>query len=145
MHYTYVLVFFLYIDSNCIFFFQQVIFTFKIESFKILRAKYERSHYQDRKFGIHFGSSSIQGAYYELLQHDCQLCCTNDRILWFKTFQQLKDHMRREHELYYCDLCVDNLKIFTFERKCYTRTELAQHRRKGDVDNTSHRYVIKNN
>lgn len=50
--------------------------------------------------------------------------------------------MRREHELFYCDLCVNNLKIFTFERRCYTRSELALHRRKGDADNTSHRFVF---
>lgn len=31
------------------------------------------------------------------------------------------------------------MKIFSFERKCYTRQELALHRRKGDPDNTSHR------
>jgi hypothetical protein len=47
--------------------------------------------------------------------------------------------MRREHNLVYCDLCVDNLKIFCFERRCYTKQELGYHRRKGDPDNTSHR------
>lgn len=31
------------------------------------------------------------------------------------------------------------LQIFTRERRAYTRAELAQHRRKGDTDDTSHR------
>lgn len=91
---------------------------------------------EDRKFGIIFTTTSIQKAYYQLLEHNCEIC---ERCPPFRNFNQLKEHMRREHELYYCDLCVDNLHIFTWERKCYTRSELAQHRRKGDVDNTSHR------
>lgn len=103
-----------------------------------MKIEVERLNFQDRKFGVHFCTGSIQSAYYQLLQHDCPICIEHQR--WpFKTFQQLKDHMRKEHELYYCDLCVANLKIFTFERKCYNRSELAQHRRKGDTDNTSHK------
>lgn len=106
-----------------------------------MKGRYDGGHFQDRNFGILFASPSIQAAYYELLSHDCPLCSTNHRRFSFKNFQKLKEHMRKDHELYYCDLCVDNLNIFTFERKCYNRTELAQHRRKGDVDNTSHRYI----
>lgn len=30
-------------------------------------------------------------------------------------------------------------KIFSFERRAYTREQLAMHRRKGDPDNKSHR------
>lgn len=95
----------------------------------------------DRKFGIYFTSPNTQKAYYRLLEHNCPICPESERKWPFKTFHQLKDHMRREHELFYCDLCVDNLKIFSFERRCYTRQELGQHRRKGDSDNTSHRFV----
>ncbi|TMW40327.1 hypothetical protein DOY81_014593, partial [Sarcophaga bullata] len=45
----------------------------------------------------------------------------------------------KHHDLYYCDLCVEHLKIFTFERRCYTQAELGLHRTKGDPDNRSHR------
>lgn len=38
-----------------------------------------------------------------------------------------------------CDLCTDNLKIFSNERKYYTRKELARHRKTGDPDETSYR------
>lgn len=31
------------------------------------------------------------------------------------------------------------LQIFTSERKCYPRKDLAQHRRKGDADDTSYK------
>lgn len=41
--------------------------------------------------------------------------------------------------MHFCDLCVETLKIFTFERRCYTQAELVIHNTKGDPDNTSHR------
>ena len=59
-----------------------------------------------------------------------------DKVV-FKTFRQLDQHIRREHEKYYCDLCVTNLRVFTHERKFYNRKDLVEHRRKGDPDDTS--------
>lgn len=52
---------------------------------------------------------------------------------------ELETHLRKEHEKYFCDLCRDNLKAFSHERKYYTRSELARHRKKGDPDETCHR------
>ncbi|CAG9824565.1 unnamed protein product [Phaedon cochleariae] len=117
----------------------KVVFSKVVEKYSILFPKFERSNLQDRKFGLYFCTSDIQKEYQNLLEHRCYICEEGERKWPFKTFQQLKDHMRREHELFYCDICVENLKIFTFEKKCYTRQELAHHRRKGDPDNTSHR------
>nr|CAH7752065.1 unnamed protein product [Callosobruchus chinensis] len=118
----------------------KVIFTRKVEPFASVFPRLEKSNLQDRKFGLYFRTIDIQRAYYKLLEHRCHICDKYEDRKWpFKTFQQLKDHMRREHELFYCDICVENLKIFTFERRCYTRQELGHHRRKGDPDNTSHR------
>ncbi|CAG0891298.1 unnamed protein product [Darwinula stevensoni] len=104
----------------------------------------------------------------------------------FRSFKELRNHVRKEHELFYCDLCVDNVKngaewhllepkgeagsaqkqsgehrlpsvgfepgppacsrrpavalrIFTFERKGYSRSDLARHRRTGDPDDKSHK------
>ncbi|XP_057666436.1 E3 ubiquitin-protein ligase ZNF598 [Diorhabda carinulata] len=118
---------------------QKVLFTKTIEAFSVLLPKFERSNLQDRRAGIIFCTSDIQKAYYKLLEHRCSICEDNERKWPFKTFQQLKDHMRREHELFYCDICTENLKIFSFEKRCYNRQELGLHRRKGDPDNTSHR------
>ena len=39
--------------------------------------------------------------------------------------------------MYFCDLCVTNLKVFTHERKFYNRKNLVEHRRNGDPDDTS--------
>lgn len=119
----------------------QVIFTKEIQPFSTLFAQFQHTNLQDRKFGLIFCSDDVKKAYQKLLENRCVLCSNKDSHTrsTFYTFQQLKDHMRREHGLAYCDLCVDNLKIFPFERKSYTKQELGYHRRKGDPDNTSHR------
>jgi len=88
----------------------------------------------DRKFKICFETEEIQNQYTAMLDHRCPVC--KDKVT-FKTFRQLDQHIRREHELYYCDLCVTNLRVFTHERKFYNRKQLVEHRRKGDPDDTS--------
>lgn len=117
----------------------KVVFTKGKMPYSELLENFKGTNLCDRKFGIIFANVDIQKAYYKILEHRCQTCEDSDKKWPFKTFIQLKDHMRREHGLFYCEICVDNLKIFTFERRCYTRQELAHHRRKGDRDNTSHR------
>lgn len=109
----------------------EVVFTREVKPFKDLVL---RPGISDQTYGIQFMSKAIQDDYRKLLEFVCSVCAQE-----FKNFNQLRDHMRKEHELHYCDLCVKHLMIFAFERRCYTRAELATHRRKGDPDNTSHR------
>nr|SVE83509.1 EOG090X01BP [Daphnia pulex] len=90
----------------------------------------------DKITKIHFESAYLQDVFEKLLVHICYSCPLKPT---FQNLQILKDHLRKEHELFFCDLCVENLKIFSQERRAYTRQELALHRRKGDPDNTSHR------
>ncbi|CAG9860455.1 unnamed protein product [Phyllotreta striolata] len=118
---------------------EKIIFTKSIEPFAVLFPKFERTNLVDRKLGIYFCTSDIQKSYLKLLEHRCNICENNGRKLQFKQFHHLKDHMRKEHELFYCDICTQNLKIFSFEMRCYNRQQLGLHRRKGDPDNTSHR------
>ncbi|XP_051878197.1 E3 ubiquitin-protein ligase ZNF598 isoform X2 [Pristis pectinata] len=47
--------------------------------------------------------------------------------------------MRKQHEMFSCKLCVRHLQIFSYERKWYSRKDLARHRIHGDPDDTSHR------
>ena len=47
--------------------------------------------------------------------------------------------MRRIHGLYYCQLCVEHLRLFSWERKTYRRTELKDHMENGDPDDLSHK------
>ncbi|KAK9883026.1 hypothetical protein WA026_001238 [Henosepilachna vigintioctopunctata] len=116
----------------------KVIFTDQIEPFVSLFPKYSKTDLQDAKYGLIFTTSDIQRAYEKLLENRCSVC-PEEKSWNFKTFGQLKDHMRREHELFYCDICIEHVLIFSSERRTYTRQELGMHRRKGDPDNTSHR------
>lgn len=119
----------------------KVIFTKTIEPFSTLFPKFEKSNLNDQKYGLYFCTLEIKKTYQKLLEHRCKICDRdgNERSWPFPTFQKLKDHMRLKHELFYCDICVQNLKIFSSERRCYNRQELGHHRRKGDVDDKSHK------
>ncbi|XP_006564415.1 E3 ubiquitin-protein ligase ZNF598 [Apis mellifera] len=110
----------------------KVVFTKEIKPFRQLH----KGSLIDTRYNIYFDSSDIQNKFYDLLANVCYIC---KEKLVFNNFNSLKDHMRHQHELHYCDLCVENLKIFSHERRCYTRSDLAQHRRKGDVDDKSHK------
>lgn len=57
----------------------------------------------------------------------------------FSSFIDLKRHMSRVHDLCYCDLCTQHLELFSWERKYYTRQQLALHRKEGDGDDKSHK------
>ncbi|XP_060803091.1 E3 ubiquitin-protein ligase ZNF598 [Amyelois transitella] len=114
----------------------RVIFTETVLPYKELRNKVFNDRLFERQFKIGFCTQEIKNAYDKLLENHCKLC---DKIPPFRTFAMLSEHMRKVHERFFCDLCVKHLKIFTSERKCYTRQELGHHRRKGDLDDTSHR------
>nr|XP_033189916.1 E3 ubiquitin-protein ligase ZNF598 [Bombus vancouverensis nearcticus] len=110
----------------------KVVFTKEIKPFNQLH----KGNLLDTRYNIYFNTLDIQSKFYDLLANVCYIC--KERPV-FSIFNSLKDHMRHQHELHYCDLCVENLKIFSHERRCYTRSDLAQHRRKGDIDDKSHK------
>lgn len=111
----------------------KVIFTQSVRPYREIAGK---SYPGDKEFKIFFDGGPTQNLYEKLLQHVCHIC-TDSKA--YSTFQLLKEHMRKKHELFYCDLCVDNLKIFSHERRAYNRQDLAHHRRKGDLDDKSHK------
>ncbi|XP_070497281.1 E3 ubiquitin-protein ligase ZNF598 [Chironomus tepperi] len=113
----------------------RVIFTKTIDLFLTLD-KTTRSGLYEKKFRIVFADLEIQKAFYHLLEHRCPRC---EESNLFVDFYKLKEHVRKVHEQFYCEICTENLKVFSSERRCYTRSELAQHRRVGDPDNKSHK------
>jgi len=88
----------------------------------------------DQKFKICFENEEIEDEYIKLLGHECTEC--EDKPT-FRNFLQMKRHMNINHKRFYCDLCVDNLKIFSHERKHYDKQGLSDHRVKGDKEDTS--------
>ncbi|XP_050390953.1 E3 ubiquitin-protein ligase ZNF598 [Patella vulgata] len=97
----------------------------KLEKFKIT------------KQNIYLENDEVEKAYKKLLCIKCPIC-TEDKTP-DRTFESLRDHLRKEHTLFFCDLCLKHLNIFPFERKFYNRKDLATHRRVGDADDKSYK------
>lgn len=85
----------------------------------------------NKAHNIYFEDEKAERAYASLLEFRCKVCKMD-----FPAWKELDAHLRREHELFVCDLCADTLKIFSHERKYYTRKDLARHRKVGDPDDT---------
>ena len=85
------------------------------------RRKYEEVENEpfeiDKKYQICFENAYVKRAFKRLLQHRCPVCVVHkddggppeEKI--FVQFKQLDSHVRREHEMFYCDLCVEHLKV----------------------------------
>ena len=103
---------------------QTVVFTQSRAVFSQLKNKVLLA---DRKYRICFETEDLQSEYRDLLSHQCPLC--PDKMM-FRTFAQLERHVRQLHSRHYCQLCLPNTNLFTSERKLYTRSDLASHRRR---------------
>ncbi|XP_066530347.1 E3 ubiquitin-protein ligase ZNF598 [Hoplias malabaricus] len=90
----------------------------------------------EKKYDIYFADGKIFAQYRKILLSECPKCM-EPKV--FSRFEELEQHMRKQHELFCCKLCAKHLKIFSYERKWYNRKELARHRTQGDPDDTSHR------
>lgn len=86
----------------------QVVFTKDIAPFNELKGC---TRLLDKKYNIAFIGHTVQDAFYKLLEHRCALCGNKS----FRRFQDLSEHMKKVHDLFYCDLCVNNLKVIIFE------------------------------
>uniref|UniRef100_A0A665WPF2 RING-type E3 ubiquitin transferase n=1 Tax=Echeneis naucrates TaxID=173247 RepID=A0A665WPF2_ECHNA len=111
----------------------KVVFVKKLDTF--LSLPYQQFPCE-KKHDIYFGDEKIYAQYRHLLLAEC-VRCSEPKV--FSRFQELEQHMRKQHELFCCKLCTKHLKIFSHERKWYNRKELARHRAHGDPDDTSHR------
>ncbi|XP_071330288.1 E3 ubiquitin-protein ligase ZNF598 isoform X2 [Trachinotus anak] len=111
----------------------KVVFVKKLDAFSSL--PYQQFPCE-KKHDIYFGNEKIYAQYRHLLLSEC-VRCSEPKI--FSRFEELEQHMRKQHELFCCKLCTKHLKIFSHERKWYNRKELARHRTHGDPDDTSHR------
>ncbi|XP_059548707.1 E3 ubiquitin-protein ligase ZNF598 isoform X3 [Myotis daubentonii] len=112
---------------------RQVVFGKKLPAFATVRID-QLQH--EKKYDIYFADGKVYALFRQLLQHECPRC---PELPPFGLFGDLEQHMRKQHELFCCKLCLKHLKIFTYERKWYSRKDLARHRMQGDPDDTSHR------
>ena len=87
------------------------------------------------KYNMFFETWDLLDMFVYISVNWCRKC---PRLPPQRTFKKLKEHIK-SHGLYFCDICVDGLKLFPSEFKMYTRSELTIHRRQGDVDDKSHK------
>ncbi|XP_076020628.1 E3 ubiquitin-protein ligase ZNF598 [Genypterus blacodes] len=111
----------------------KVVFVNKLQPFSSL--PYQRFHCE-KIHDIYFSDDKIYAHYRHLLLPEC-IYCAEPKV--FSRFEELQQHMRKQHELFSCKLCTKHLQIFSHERKWYNRKELARHKVHGDPDDTSHR------
>ncbi|KAK8767197.1 hypothetical protein V5799_006018 [Amblyomma americanum] len=118
----------------------KVIFVKECRPFEELN---KRLYQVDVKPQICFGDESVRQAYRALLENRCKYCpppaAEGKPAPSFSTFGMLRNHVRKEHNRTYCDLCIEHLKIFPSERTAYTRRDMVRHQSQGDVEDTSHR------
>ena len=101
----------------------QVIHTMSRQKFEDIQ---HNIYIMDRKYKICFEDESVQSSYKVLLRQECPICKpkslnndgnrknddkNTDYPSVFSTFKQLETHVRRDHELFYCDLCAENIKV----------------------------------
>ncbi|XP_029913966.1 E3 ubiquitin-protein ligase ZNF598 isoform X2 [Myripristis murdjan] len=111
----------------------KVVFVKKLAAFSTL--PYQQFQCE-KKHDIYFSDGKIYAQFRRLLLPECPHC-PEPKV--FSRFEELEQHMRKQHELFCCKLCTKHLKIFSHERKWYNRKDLARHRTQGDPDDTSHR------
>lgn len=92
--------------------------------------------YLDKKLGLCYTSKEARTKVKELLQHKCVKCPDRPPE---SSFDQLREHMKKEHNLFYCNICIQHHRKFSHEWKVYNRPDLATHRRIGDSDDKSHK------
>ncbi|XP_022668539.1 E3 ubiquitin-protein ligase ZNF598-like [Varroa destructor] len=105
---------------------------------------------KQKQFSIFFQDDEVQLKYEELLRHKCKECERRALIAArsgerpsalevFPTFDDLTDHVLKEHRRHFCALCVEHLNLFTFERQAYSKNDLRRHMIEGDLDDKSHK------
>lgn len=115
---------------------RQVVFTSR-RNLKFADIEWSKLKPIRNEYLIYFDSDESEALFNALLLHSCKLCKTPETM--FATLKDLDSHLRKKHELFLCDLCVEHLRILSHERKYYTRKELSSHRKTGDPDDKSHR------
>ncbi|RWS27247.1 oxoglutarate/malate carrier protein-like protein [Leptotrombidium deliense] len=112
---------------------QKVVYTCD-RNYKYDEKDTENCVYFNNEHKIYFQKELELEAYGKLLENKCCIC-----KLTFKDLPSFEKHLHKEHNLYLCELCVEHLKVFSHERKYYSKRDLNRHKKIGDVDDKSHR------
>ncbi|VDM12915.1 unnamed protein product [Wuchereria bancrofti] len=94
-------------------------------------------HRDTAKYKIKLADDYVARCYDSYLSHQCIICGKRGEKRVFETFAQLNQHVYMVHRFEFCDICVENLNLFTHERKFYSQVDLKRHLELGDSDDKS--------
>ncbi|KAL3995492.1 hypothetical protein ACH3XW_26010 [Acanthocheilonema viteae] len=86
---------------------------------------------------IKLADDYVARCYDSYLSHQCLICEKKGEKRVFETFAQLNQHVYMVHRFEFCVICVENLNLFTHERKFYSQSNLKRHLEQGDSDDKS--------
>ncbi|KAJ2845859.1 hypothetical protein IWW36_004612 [Coemansia brasiliensis] len=86
--------------------------------------------FEDKGLGIKFDCKEA----YDATKHALQLNCPYRRCQYVAKdgWKGLKTHVRDEHTLQFCDLCLKNKMSFAHEHRLFTKAQLRAHYARGD-------------
>ncbi|KAJ2455043.1 hypothetical protein EV183_001147 [Coemansia sp. RSA 2336] len=86
--------------------------------------------FEDKGLGIKFDCEEAYNATKHALQHNCpyRKCQYVAKDGW----KGLKEHVRDEHSLQFCELCLKNKMSFAHEHRLFTKPQLRAHYARGD-------------
>lgn len=85
--------------------------------------------FYDEEWKVYVTKQSMLKHVKSLFNVFCKKCRAS-----FKHMGQLKRHVSQKHNLFFCDLCLENRKVFLNEQKLYTKQELKRHIEYGEQD-----------
>lgn len=88
----------------------------------------------DQNNAVYFQNDTLRQLFNDVQRFLCPVC-----NMEFGNMRKLNSHTRKDHSLHYCQICMDHLKLFPYERKLYPHSDLVRHNRQGDPDDTSHK------
>lgn len=84
--------------------------------------------------GIYFHDHATRDACQKLKRLTCPMPNCKDKDRQFYDIEQLKEHVRKQHRRYFCDLCLKHRKLLVSQQKIYRKEELKKHLEQGDFD-----------
>ncbi|TKR58485.1 hypothetical protein L596_029924 [Steinernema carpocapsae] len=90
-------------------------------------------------FKVRFDSDYARVIYDRLLSHSCETCNKGKDRLILPSFEALRQHIGQKHKRFFCHICAENMRLFSWERKTYSSEGLQMHMKKGDKDDKSYR------
>uniref|UniRef100_A0A0R3S3J8 RING-type E3 ubiquitin transferase n=1 Tax=Elaeophora elaphi TaxID=1147741 RepID=A0A0R3S3J8_9BILA len=94
-------------------------------------------HKDAAKHKVKLADDYVASCYDSYLSHQCLICEKKGEKRIFETFARLNQHVYMVHRFEFCDICVENLNLFTHERKFYSQSNLKRHLEQGDSDDKS--------